>query len=106
MSGELWLGLEGLHQLTFKGNYSLNITMTDFDNKTYVAVYDQFQVAMMMMMMMIILMMMIQVGPGDDYVLTVRGFNHAKSTLGDSLIIPSGVGSGAWNLNGMKFSTK
>ena len=102
MSGELWLGLEKVHQLTSKGSYSLNITMTDFDNQTYVAVYEQFQVTMMMMMMMIILMMLMQVGPGEDYVLTVGGFNQAKSTLGDSMIT-----SYSWaNLNGMKFSTK
>ena len=42
--GELWLGLEKLHQLTSEDNYSLRITMKDFDDKTYVAVYDQFQV--------------------------------------------------------------
>ena len=42
--GELWIGLEKLHQLTSEGNYSLHITMMDFDNKTYVAVYNQFQV--------------------------------------------------------------
>ena len=40
--------------------------------------------------------MMFQVGPGDDYVLTVRGFNDAKSTLGDSMRFA----------NQMKFSTK
>ena len=37
-----------------------------------------------------------QVGAGDDYVLTVAGFNAALSTLGDSM----------WFHNGMKFSTK
>ena len=41
-------------------------------------------------MMMMILM---QVGPGDDYVLTVGGFNYA---LGDSMTYD----------NGMKFTTK
>jgi len=72
--------------------------MTDFDGEKYVAVYEQFQV-----------------GPGDsgsgdsgsgdsgsgsgsgdDYVLTLGGFNDAKSTLGNSM---------GWN-NGQKFSTK
>ena len=43
------------------------------------------------------MMMLFQVGPGDDYVLTVGGFNDAKSTLGDSM---------DHNNNGMKFSTK
>ena len=47
MSGELWLGLENLHQLTSEGSYSLNITLKDFDNKTYVAVYDQFKVVLL-----------------------------------------------------------
>ena len=40
----MWLGLEKLHQLTSEGSYSLRITMKDFDGKSYVAVYDQFQV--------------------------------------------------------------
>ena len=44
MSGESWMGLEKLHQLTSDGNYSLHITMTDFDDKAYVAVYDEFEV--------------------------------------------------------------
>ena len=38
------MGLEKLHQLTSDGNYSLHITMTDFDDKAYVAVYDEFEV--------------------------------------------------------------
>ena len=37
-----------------------------------------------------------QVGAGDDYVLTVAGFNAALSTLGASMTYH----------NGMKFSTK
>ena len=45
-------------------------------------------------MMMVIIMK--QVGPGDDYVLTIGGFNDALSTLGDSM---------AYH-NGMKFSAK
>ena len=53
-------------------------------------------------MMMIMMMMMIQVGPGDDYKLTVEGFNYTLSTLGDSLS-PYVYGG---NLNRMKFSTK
>ena len=44
--GESWLGLETLHQLTSEANYSLHITLKDFDDKTYVAVYDQIQVIM------------------------------------------------------------
>ena len=45
---------------------------------------------------------MLQVGPGDDYTLTVGGFNDALSTLGDS-ITPS---DSRFNLNGMRFSTR
>ena len=52
--GESWLGLENLHQLTSESNYSLRITLTDFDDKTYVAFYDQFQVVMMLMMMVVV----------------------------------------------------
>merc|ERR1712130_420175 len=48
------------------------------------------------------ILMMWQVGPGDDYMLTVVGFNNTLSTLGDSMI--TNISSA--NLNGMKFSTK
>ena len=41
------------------------------------------------------LSMLLQVGPGDDYTLTVEGFNDALSTLGDSM----------FRNNGMKFTT-
>merc|ERR1712130_250592 len=84
--GELWLGLEKVHQLTSENSCSLRITLKDFDDKTYVAVYDQFQV-----------------GPGDDYTLTVGGFNDDLSTLGDSMIKSS---RSKYTLNEMKFSTK
>ena len=40
-----------------------------------------------------------QVGPGDDYRLSVSGYNQSQSTLGDSL-------TGGQNINGMKFSTR
>ena len=43
VSGEIWLGLEAAHKLTTAGDYSLRITLKDFDEKTYVAVYDKFQ---------------------------------------------------------------
>ena len=46
--GEIWLGLETLHKLTSAGSYSLHILMKDFDQKTYVAVYDQFEVIMIL----------------------------------------------------------
>ena len=52
-------------------------------------------IIIIMMVMIMTIMMLLQVGPGDDYVLTVGGFNDAKSTLGDSM------DSNNW----MKFST-
>jgi len=78
-NGESWIGLDKLHQLTSERSYSLKITMTDYDNKTFVAVFDYFKV-----------------GPGDNYVVAVESFNDTLSTLGDSM---------AYH-NGMKFSTK
>ena len=63
---------------------------------------------MMMLVMMIVTMMMMmtthvmQVGPGDDYVLTVGGFNDALSTLGDSLVTRYSGDS----MNGRMFTTK
>ena len=47
-------------------------------------------------------MMLSQVGAGDDYVLTVGGFNDNLSTLGDSMI----TSDSDLNLNGMRFSTR
>ena len=38
------MGLEALHQLTNQGSWSLHIKMVDYDQKAYVAVYDQFKV--------------------------------------------------------------
>ena len=96
VSGEIWLGLEAVHKITSMGNYSLHILLKDFDQKTYVAVFDQFEV--MMTMMLNLMNMLMQVGPGDDYVLTIGGFNAALSTLGDSMTSHS--------LNGMGFTTK
>jgi len=85
-NGESWLGLERIHSLTSQRDYKLKIILTDFDGKKYDAVYDQFKV-----------------GPGDDYTLTVEGFNDALSTLGDSMIRHS---TSVHNLNGMRFSTR
>jgi len=78
-NGESWIGLDKLHQLTSERSYSLKITMTDYDNKAFVAVYNYFRV-----------------GPGESYVLTVESFNNTLSTLGDSMAVH----------NGQKFSTK
>ena len=41
--GEVWIGLDKLHQLTSARSYSLEITMTDYDGKKYRAVYEQFE---------------------------------------------------------------
>jgi len=83
--GESWLGLDKIHRLTRQRDYKLKIILTDFDGKKYHTVYDQFKV-----------------GAGDDYVLTVGGFNDNLSTLGDSMITPWSD----YNLNGMRFSTR
>ena len=48
------------------------------------------------------MLMLLQVGPGDDYVLTVGGFDTTLSTLKDM----NNDGHVSWNANGMKFSTK
>ena len=42
--GELWIGLDKLHQLTSARSYSLKITMTDYDGRRYTAIFEQFQV--------------------------------------------------------------
>ena len=44
VSGEVWLGLEKLHQLTSARDYKLQVKMKDFDDKTYQAVYNHFEV--------------------------------------------------------------
>ena len=52
---------------------------------------------MVMLMVVMVIKLMIQVGPGDDYILTVGGFNNTGlSTLGDSMS----------SNNGMKFTTR
>ena len=42
--GELWIGLDKLHNLTSTHSYGLKIIMTDFDNSTYSAFYNRFKV--------------------------------------------------------------
>ena len=42
--GESWLGLKKVHQLTSERDYSLHVNLTDFDGKSYSAVYDLFKV--------------------------------------------------------------
>ena len=53
------------------------------------------------------MLMLLQVGPGDDYVLTVKGFNDNLSNLGDSMT--GNFSMTPWhhmNLNRMRFSTR
>ena len=77
-SGEYWIGLEALHNLTTAHNYTLRVDMEDFANDTFWAEYSDFSV-----------------GPeSDNYRLSISGFN-AASTAGDSM---------AYH-NGMEFST-
>ena len=45
--GEVFLGLDQLHQLTNSANYTLNITMVDYDNSTFHAVFDDFKVVLL-----------------------------------------------------------
>ena len=51
--GESWIGLDTLHQLTSQNLYQMKITMTDFDQKKYVAVYDQFNLRLILIWMSI-----------------------------------------------------
>ena len=119
MPGELWLGLEQLHKLTSERDYKLKVTLMDFDNKSYTAVYDQFKVLVLLehydqscrttitfifpqIYITVNLFALVQVGPGDDYKVTIDLFNSAISSLGDSF---GGLESHL-NINGMKFSTK
>ena len=44
VSGEVWLGLEKLHQLTSARDYKLQVKMKDWDDRTYTAVYNHFEV--------------------------------------------------------------
>jgi len=79
-NGESWLGLESLHTLTSQQSYMLKITMTDFDGRDYIALYNQFKVS-----------------PEDDgYRLSVTDYNAYLSNLGDSMI----------DNNGAMFSTR
>ena len=116
LPGEVWIGLDKLHQLTSERSFSLHINMTDYDGRSYVAVYDRFEVnlipnhtyiiyfvihlfsfiQMQCMAFLISNSISKQVGEGDGYVLIVGGFSAARSTLGDSMALS----------DRMKFSTK
>ena len=113
----MWLGLEPLHKLTSERDYKLKVTLMDFDNKSYTAVYDQFKVLLEhydqscrttitfifpQIYITVNLFALVQVGPGDDYKVTIDLFNSAISSLGDSF----GGLETHLNINDMKFSTK
>ncbi|XP_037097570.1 fibrinogen C domain-containing protein 1-like [Syngnathus acus] len=44
LAGEHWLGLQNIHALTASGGYQLRIDITDYDGRTYYALYDDFSV--------------------------------------------------------------
>jgi ficolin len=45
LTGEFWLGLDKIHNLTSSGKYKLRVDLEDFAGKTYYAEYDLFEVA-------------------------------------------------------------
>ena len=53
--GESWLGLKKVHQLTSERDYSLHVNLTDFDGKSYSAVYDLFKVRTIKMLLFLCL---------------------------------------------------
>ncbi|KAL2086523.1 hypothetical protein ACEWY4_017582 [Coilia grayii] len=76
-SGEYWLGLKTLHQLTAWRTYQLRVDMGDFEGSTVYAFYSAFYVS----------------SKDQGYTLSVSGFSDGGA--GDSLSY----------FNGMKFST-
>ncbi|CAN9508842.1 unnamed protein product [Ophioblennius macclurei] len=77
MTGEHWLGLEHLYQLTKEGSYELRVVLDDFEGNCVHAEYSSFSVD----------------AECDGYALHVSGFKDGGA--GDSLT----------HHNGMKFST-
>ena len=75
-SGEFWLGLDNMANITREGNWQLRVDLTDWDGAEYFALYDNFRV-----------------GPGPLYKLHLpkEGFNTGLSTLGDSLSYSDGM---------------
>ena len=106
MQGELWLGLDAIHKLTSERNYKLQVTLKDFDNQIYTAVYELFKVLFRNHVIHIEILyynhVTLKVGPGAQYRLAIGWFNSALSTLGDSFT----TSSPSVNLNEMMFSTK
>ena len=74
-------------ELTATGRWELEVVLTDYNNQTYTALYSDFSVG----------------DSSTNYMLSLSGYNAARSTLADSLIV---IGDLDWaNLNGMAFST-
>ena len=105
---ELWFGLEALHKLTSERDYQLHVTLKDFDNQTYFAVYSHFKVLLKIMLRTNFsqssLFHLVQVEPGEDYKLDIAGFDSDLSTLGDAFTVTADENQ--LNLHGMKFTTK
>ena len=74
-------------QLTATGRWELEVVLTDYNNKSYTALYSDFSVG----------------NSSTNYRLSVSGYNAARSTLPDTL---NGNSGGGDNLNGMAFSTR
>ena len=86
---ELWIGLKNMRDLTKDGQWQLRVDLTDWDGKTYFALYDSFAV-----------------GPGPRFQLDISGYEGKKSTLGDSFIAEGEEGYWNQSPNGMAFTTK
>nr|XP_039263327.1 microfibril-associated glycoprotein 4-like [Styela clava] len=65
-TGEFWLGLETIHQLTKDGTYELRIDLSDWNNNVAYAKYSTFKIS----------------GREDNYRLTLSGYS---GTAGDAL---------------------
>ncbi|KAL2086397.1 hypothetical protein ACEWY4_017456 [Coilia grayii] len=76
-SGEYWLGLESLSQLTSRKRYQLRVDIEDFDGSTVYALYATFSVG----------------SEDEGYKLSISGFRNR------------GAGDALSYYNGMKFST-
>ena len=75
-SGEFWLGLANMANLTRAGDQQLRVDLTDWDGAEYFALYDNFRV---------------EPGPLYKLHLPTEGFNTRLSTLGDSLSYSHGM---------------
>ena len=72
LSGEFWLGLDKIHNLTNSGNYKLRVDLEDFDGKSYYAEYNLFTIA----------------SEGEKYVLSVGSYSGLISQHSNKNVIP------------------